>query len=112
MKTLIVCAALAVVLICSDATPLKQNREFISKTKLIRGRPWHGLVPKPDTDPKAAKSAAYYFTAKVDNFDPSNTKTYQQVSFQRFEKSVFTVTVFSVIGTITNGTSQVALSSL
>uniref|UniRef100_A0AC34F090 Uncharacterized protein n=1 Tax=Panagrolaimus sp. ES5 TaxID=591445 RepID=A0AC34F090_9BILA len=78
MKTLCALAVVAVILICSDASPVKSDKQFISKMKVIRGRPWHGLVPKPDTDPKATKAVARYFDAKVDNFDSSNTKTYKQ----------------------------------
>lgn len=87
MKTLCALAVVAVILICSDASPVKSDKQFISKMKVIRGRPWHGLVPKPDTDPKATKAVARYFDAKVDNFDSSNTKTYKQVSVSKIKQS-------------------------
>jgi len=76
MKTLCALAVVAIILICSDASPVKPHR--LSKMKVIRGRPWHGLVPKPDADPKATKATTHYFNAKVDNFDSSNTATYKQ----------------------------------
>ncbi len=53
------------------------------KRFLIRGRPWHGLVPKPDlgetpSTPKAAVAGT--FTQLVDHFDPANTATFRQAS--------------------------------
>jgi pimeloyl-ACP methyl ester carboxylesterase len=76
MKTLFLLTALAVVLIYSDANPVKPYK--ISKNRLIHGRPYGGFVKKPIVDSRTPKSPTYYHDSKVDNFDSINTKTYKQ----------------------------------
>jgi hypothetical protein len=75
MKTLCILAAVAVLLLCSDANPVKPK---ISKTRMFHGRPFGGFVKKPPRDPRDARVPTRWHDSKVDNFDPSNTKTYRQ----------------------------------
>ena len=81
MKNLrILCLILVISVVINDASPL--NKKFIlNKRHLIMGRLSHGLVPPITVDPKQArKIEESYFTQRVDNFDSSNTATYQQVN--------------------------------
>ena len=80
MKTLVWVVVVAATFICSEATPL--TSEKLSKSRLIRGRPWHGFVKKPPIDPRAVQSPTQYHDSKVDNLDSSNLKTYKQVNWK------------------------------
>ncbi|KAK0415706.1 hypothetical protein QR680_012075 [Steinernema hermaphroditum] len=55
----------------------KGSTGFNRKRWLIRGRPWHGLVPPP-AKADNVDAPDQWFTQPVDNFDASNTQTWQQ----------------------------------
>jgi hypothetical protein len=76
MKTLCFFAAVAIILLCSAASPVKKLK--VSPSRMFHGRPFGGFLRKPPHDPKAPKVPTRYHDSKVDNFDPSNTKTYKQ----------------------------------
>lgn len=81
MKTLgILGLVLLVFLVANDASPLNKKKFHLNKRRMVMGRLSHGLVPKGTLDPtKEKKSVESTFTQKVDNFDASNTATYEQV---------------------------------
>ncbi|KAE9548098.1 hypothetical protein FO519_008689 [Halicephalobus sp. NKZ332] len=80
MRTLCILGlVLLAFLVINDASPLNKKKPIINKRHMIRGRLSHGLVPKGTVDPtKQRRSSESYITQKIDNFDSSNTATYQQ----------------------------------
>ena len=81
MKSLgILGLVLLVFLVANDASPLNKKKFSLRERQMVMGRLSHGLVPKGKLDPnREKKSVEDYFTSMVDNFDDSNTATYQQV---------------------------------
>lgn len=66
----------------------------IKPVKHFRGRPFDGFVPKPPKKFAAQALASNgvtsgHFTQKLDHFDPSETRTWQQVFFIFFSRFNF-----------------------
>ncbi len=69
----------------SASVPQKEADAALKPMKklMVRGRPRHGLVPTPEELNKPENKAVtdpIWFTSKLDHFDSTNQRTFQQVS--------------------------------
>uniref|UniRef100_A0A7E4UR46 Serine protease K12H4.7 n=1 Tax=Panagrellus redivivus TaxID=6233 RepID=A0A7E4UR46_PANRE len=78
MRGLLAILAIAILAVqYAEARALSEKQ--VSRTRMIRGRKWHGLVPKPDRPADlSSRVADQHFVQQLDHFDASNNKTWLQ----------------------------------
>uniref|UniRef100_A0A7E4US96 Serine protease K12H4.7 n=1 Tax=Panagrellus redivivus TaxID=6233 RepID=A0A7E4US96_PANRE len=79
MRGLLALLAIAAILAVQYAEARALSEKRVSRTRMIRGRKWHGLVPKPDRPADlSSRVADQHFVQQLDHFDASNNKTWLQ----------------------------------